>query len=161
TAHRHAGSAYLSLPRAHALDRSGALAQRPPRRHPAWFGIREIPHDPRTRGIDRIQQAETRQMKFARSLLFACWLYGLLTVVGFWFLPYAMVTGPKGAALAHRVWTRASLWGLSWMVGARVVIEGRENLVKGPALYAAKHQAMLDVLVPSQFLDNAAYVYKI
>lgn len=100
-------------------------------------------------------------MKFARSLLFACWLYGLLTVLGFWFLPYTLIDGPKGAAMAHRAWTRATLWGLGWMVGARVVIEGRENLVKGPAIYAAKHQAMLDVMAPSLFLDNAAYVYKI
>jgi 1-acyl-sn-glycerol-3-phosphate acyltransferase len=51
--------------------------------------------------------------------------------------------------------------GLGWIVGAKVLIEGRENILPGPALYAGKHQAMLDVLVPGLFLPDPAFVYKI
>src|SRR5262249_50267376 len=131
--------------------------------------------DPGARSADRDEQAEngacdrrcgkprrsSDAMRLFRSYLYALWLYGALTFLGFALLPNAMITGPRGVALATRVWRRLAFGGLKWIVGAGVVIGGRENLPAGPALYAAKHQAMLDVLVPSLFLENAAYVYKI
>ncbi len=99
-------------------------------------------------------------MSLVRSYVFAAWLYGALALMGFLYMPWA-IFGYKGVNAAHRAWTRATLWGLRWIVGARVVIEGLENLPGGPVLLAGKHQSMLDVEVPGLFLRDAAFVYKI
>lgn len=98
-------------------------------------------------------------MRFARSLLFVIWLYGAMTVLGFAFAPIVFFNG-RATQSALRAWTRAALFGLRWIVGARVRFEGLEHAPKGPALVAAKHQSMLDTLAPSIFLPDAAFVFK-
>jgi 1-acyl-sn-glycerol-3-phosphate acyltransferase len=99
-------------------------------------------------------------MSFVRRILFVLYFYGALGYVG---ARYAFVAGrsPRGVVRALHAWTHLTLWGLKWIVGARVTIEGRENLPQGPALIAAKHQATLDTLLPSLFLDFPAFVYKV
>jgi 1-acyl-sn-glycerol-3-phosphate acyltransferase len=61
---------------------------------------------------------------------------------------------------ALRSWGRATLWGLRWIVGARVTFEGLENVPEGGALIAMKHQSALDTVAPSLFLPRPIYVYK-
>ena len=99
-------------------------------------------------------------MKLLRSLVFVTWLYLTLVALGLFYLPWA-VRDYRGVTAAHRAWTRATIWGLRWIIGARVLIEGQENLPEGPVLLAGKHQSMLDVLVPGLFLKDPAFVYKI
>jgi 1-acyl-sn-glycerol-3-phosphate acyltransferase len=61
---------------------------------------------------------------------------------------------------ALRNWGRLTLWGLRWIVGARVSFEGLENVPQGGALIAMKHQSMLDTIAPALFLPRPVYVYK-
>lgn len=61
---------------------------------------------------------------------------------------------------ALRSWGGATLWGLRWIVGARVSFEGLEHVPQGGALIAMKHQSMLDTIAPALFLPRPVYVYK-
>lgn len=98
-------------------------------------------------------------MKLIRSILFVIWLYGSMVVVGLAMLPW-VAADERNVWVALRSWTRAILWGLRWIVGARVKFEGLENLPQGGALIACKHEAMLDTVVPSLFLKEPVFIYK-
>lgn len=98
-------------------------------------------------------------MKLLRSIVFVIWLYGSMAVIGIALLPW-VAADDRYVWLALRTWTRAILWGLRWIVGARVSIEGLENAPKGGALIACKHQAMLDTVMPSLFLSEPVFIYK-
>jgi 1-acyl-sn-glycerol-3-phosphate acyltransferase len=98
-------------------------------------------------------------MKLLRSIVFVIWLYGSMAVIGIALLPW-VAADDRYVWLALRTWTRTILWGLRWIVGARVSIEGLENAPKGGALIASKHQAMLDTVMPSLFLSEPVFIYK-
>jgi 1-acyl-sn-glycerol-3-phosphate acyltransferase len=98
-------------------------------------------------------------MKLLRSVLFVIWLYGSMGVVGvtMW-IP--VMLDDRYVWTALRAWTRAILWGLRWIVGARVRFEGLEHVPEGGALIAMKHQSMLDTVAPSLFLKKPVFVFK-
>jgi 1-acyl-sn-glycerol-3-phosphate acyltransferase len=98
-------------------------------------------------------------MKLIRSIIFVIWLYGSMVVIGLAMLPW-VAADEHNVWVALRSWTRAILWGLRWIVGARVKFEGLENLPEGGALIACKHEAMLDTVVPSLFLKEPVFIYK-
>jgi 1-acyl-sn-glycerol-3-phosphate acyltransferase len=98
-------------------------------------------------------------MKLLRSIVFVIWLYGSMAVLGIALLPWVAMSD-RYVWTALRAWTRAILWGLHWIVGATVSIEGLEHAPKGGALIACKHQAMLDTVLPSLFLAEPVFVYK-
>jgi len=98
-------------------------------------------------------------MKLLRSILFTIWLYGSMAVIGLVLLPFQAMDD-KYVWVALRTWARAILWGLRWIVGAKVKIEGLENVPAGAALIASKHQAMLDTVVPALFLKEPVFIYK-
>lgn len=98
-------------------------------------------------------------MTLLRSIIFVIWLYGTMLFVGLAFLPF-VAFDDRYVWPGLRTWTRSVLWGLRWIIGARVVVEGEENLPKGAALVAMKHQAMIDTMVPSLFLPQTVFVYK-
>lgn len=98
-------------------------------------------------------------MKRVRSILFVIWIYTALAIVGLVFAPWAAFS-KRAVPAALRAWCAATLFGLRWIIGARVEIEGLEHAPKGPALIAAKHQSMLDTMLPALFLDMPAFVYK-
>ena len=61
--------------------------------------------------------------------------------------------------IAHAtVWTRFHRWAARVILGVRVRIEGERP--PGPALYAAKHQAMFETLELQSLLDGPAMVLK-
>ena len=98
-------------------------------------------------------------MKLARSVLFVIWLYASMGVIGVaWWIPVMLDDRYVWAAL--RAWARAILWGLRWMIGARVRFEGLEHVPKGGALIAMKHQSMLDTVAPALFLEKPVFVFK-
>ncbi len=85
-------------------------------------------------------------MATLRSALFAGWMFGSAIVLGLLCLP--VMLGPRRAAMGLvRVWARGVFWGLRVIVGATVEVRGREHLLEGGYLIAAKHQSMLDTLV--------------
>lgn len=86
-------------------------------------------------------------MRAIRSLLFVIWMYVGMVVIGTLFLPSLLIPGPL-VRVAPWLWANQVRWGLKWIVGAPVELRGLENFPSEPVLYAGKHQAMLDVLVP-------------
>ncbi len=98
-------------------------------------------------------------MTLLRSIVFVIWLYGTMLFIGLAFLPF-VAFNDNYVWPGLRTWTRSVLWGLRWIIGARVVVEGQENIPKGGALIAMKHQAMIDTMVPSLFLPKTVFVYK-
>jgi 1-acyl-sn-glycerol-3-phosphate acyltransferase len=98
-------------------------------------------------------------MTVLRSLLFVVWLYLSMVAVGVFFAP-GLLFGRGAGMAACRSWARAILFGLRWIVGARVQFKGLEKIPDGPLLVACKHQAMLDTLMPFLMLKDPAIVLK-
>ena len=98
-------------------------------------------------------------MRAITSFIFLIWFYGALAVVGLGFAPAALID-KRFIWIAMRWWGNAALFGLRWICGVRVIIEGREHLPKGAALIASKHQATLDTLLPAQFVTEPVFVVK-
>lgn len=100
-----------------------------------------------------------REGSAVRSALFKLYMYGTLTVLGFAFLPL-LLQGRRGAVKAIRIWARGVLWALRTIVGAKVEVRGLEHRPDGGALVGAKHQGMLDTIVPFVVLDAPCFVLK-
>jgi 1-acyl-sn-glycerol-3-phosphate acyltransferase len=98
-------------------------------------------------------------MRLVRSIIFVIWLYAAMAVVGIAFWIPVMLDDNYVYA-AQRTWARATLWGLRWIIGARVRFEGLEHVPKGGALIAMKHQSMLDTIAPTLFIPKSTYVFK-
>lgn len=98
-------------------------------------------------------------MTLLRSLIYVVWLYGSMSIIGLSFAPLALFS-EKAAIQAARVWSWALLWGLRVICGTRLEVRGRENIPKGAALFAAKHQSMLDTISPFAILGDPSVVLK-
>lgn len=98
-------------------------------------------------------------MKLIRSILFVIWFYATMAAIGIVMWPFVLADDAN-VWKALRIWTRTTLWGLRWIVGARVAFEGLENIPKGGALIAMKHQATLDTIAPSLVLSKPVFIYK-
>jgi 1-acyl-sn-glycerol-3-phosphate acyltransferase len=98
-------------------------------------------------------------MTLIRSIIFVIWLYGSMAAIGLTLWPFVLADD-RHVWTALRSWGRATLWGLRWIVGARVSFEGLEHVPQGGALIAMKHQSMLDTIAPALFLPRPVYVYK-
>lgn len=88
-------------------------------------------------------------MLLLRSLLFVAVFYintAVFLIFGSWLL-----LGPRSWAMAGlKAHALASIWWMRLICGTRLEVRGRENLPKGPALIASKHQSAWDTfgLVP-------------
>jgi len=98
-------------------------------------------------------------MRLVRSIVFVIWLYASMAVVGIG-LWIPVLIDDRHVWTALRAWGRCILWGLRWIIGARVSFEGLEHVPQGGALIAMKHQSMLDTVAPALFLPRPVYVYK-
>jgi len=98
-------------------------------------------------------------MRLLRSLIFVVWLYGSMAVIGLVLWPFVAMDD-RHVYTALRWWSHATLFGLRWTIAARVSFEGLEHAPKGGALIAAKHQSMLDTIVPALILEKPAFIYK-
>ncbi len=98
-------------------------------------------------------------MTTVRSLIFTLWLYLSMPLFAMGLSPALLM--PHGVAIAViKLWARFVLFGLRWIAGVKVEVRGLEHRPTGPALIAAKHQGMLDVIAPFAFLDDACFVMK-
>jgi 1-acyl-sn-glycerol-3-phosphate acyltransferase len=95
-----------------------------------------------------------------RSLVYSVWLYGGIVLFALLGLP--LMLGPARRHRAFvRAWAATQLFGLRWICGVKVVHRGLEHRRRtGPALVAAKHQGMLDVIAPFTVLDDPCFVLK-
>jgi len=98
-------------------------------------------------------------MTLVRSLIFVIYLYATMALCVIALAPLALFA-PRQAILGPQIWVRTSIWGLRWICGARVRVEGAENVPPGGVLVASKHQAMLDTLTPFLVLKRPAIVLK-
>lgn len=98
-------------------------------------------------------------MTLIRSVIFVIWLYATMALVGLSHWPFVLMD-ERHVWTALRNWGRFTLFGLRWIIGAKVSFEGLENVPQGGALIAMKHQSMLDTIAPALFLPRPVYVYK-
>jgi 1-acyl-sn-glycerol-3-phosphate acyltransferase len=98
-------------------------------------------------------------MRLIRSIVFVVWFYLSMGAIGIGFWPF-VAFDDRYVWTALRVWGRATLWGLRWIIGARVTFEGLEHVPQGGALIAIKHQAMLETILPALFLSHPVFIYK-
>ena len=92
-----------------------------------------------------------------RTSLFRIVFYGIsVPIVAT--VPVSALFGRK-AVIAHATaWTRFHRWAAATLLGIRVRVEGERPA--GPALYAAKHQAMFETLELQALLDGPAMALK-
>ncbi len=103
--------------------------------------------------------ALTKAGLYARSLLFYPVLYinwALFLVLGSWLLLAPRRWAMAGLA-AHG---RATLWLLRVICGTRMAVRGREKLLRGPVIVAAKHQAAWDTFALIPLMRDPALVMK-
>ena len=98
-------------------------------------------------------------MTVLRSLIFTLWLYLSMPLFAVLLSP-ALLMPHRAAMGVIKLWARFVLFGLRWIAGVKVEVRGLEHRPTGPALIAAKHQGMLDVIAPFAFLDDACFVMK-
>lgn len=98
-------------------------------------------------------------MTTLRSLLFNILFAGWTGIIFLVSLPTLLL--PRRAVWAMgRLWVRGSLLLLRAVVGLGHRVQGGENRIAGPAIYAVKHQSAWDTLVFPTLLDMPAYVLK-
>jgi 1-acyl-sn-glycerol-3-phosphate acyltransferase len=92
-----------------------------------------------------------------RSIAFAIFFYGLSVpiVLG---APIAALFGRRFLRPYCMGWARFGVWSARRIVGIRMAVEGQR--AAGPALYAAKHQAMFETMALAVMLDAPAIVMK-
>lgn len=98
-------------------------------------------------------------MTLGRSALFAAFLYLSILVAGIVLLP-AYVLSQRATLAGARLWARMVGKVFQAMIGVRVEVRGLQHRPCGPALVAAKHQGMFDVIAPFAFLEPISFVLK-
>lgn len=98
-------------------------------------------------------------MTLLRSLAFTAWLYLSMVVFAVGLSP-ALLAPHRVAIGVVRLWARSALFGLRWIAGVKVEVDGLENRPEGAALVAAKHQGMLDVVALLAILPDPCFVLK-
>lgn len=98
-------------------------------------------------------------MTTLRSLVFTAWLYLSMAIFAVGLSP-ALLMPHRAAMTVIRWWAKFVLFGLRWICGVKVEFRGLEHRPAGPALVAAKHQGMLDVIIPFVVLDDPCMVMK-
>ena len=99
-------------------------------------------------------------MTALRSLLFVAlfYIWSVIIAVG---LLLPILIGPRTVAMQSvQLWSRGIAWLLKVCCGIRVEVRGRENMPRGAALIAAKHQCMYDVFAQFAWLPRSCFVMK-
>lgn len=99
-------------------------------------------------------------MILLRSIIFVIWFYATMAFWGLAYMPAVLLGHDKYIWHSMRGWGKSTIWGLRWIVGAKVTFEGLENVPKGAALIASKHQATLDTVLPVLHVSEPVFVVK-
>ncbi len=96
---------------------------------------------------------------YARSLLFAVWMYGLMAVMAIICAPALLF--PRRVALACMgLWRRLVLWGLKTICGITFEVRHRERMPSTGALIAMKHHSMFETIMAWEFISDPAIILK-
>lgn len=98
-------------------------------------------------------------MILIRSLIFALYYYASLLLCAVLGAPQAALS-QRWAMAVPRAWARMTLFGMRWICGVKLVIEGREHIPTGPSIVAMKHLSTLETMFPFIMLKNPAIVIK-
>ncbi|MBU6372999.1 MAG: 1-acyl-sn-glycerol-3-phosphate acyltransferase [Alphaproteobacteria bacterium] len=98
-------------------------------------------------------------MTALRAGLFVLWFYGSMTVIGLLGMPLMLLSPRYGIDVA-RTWSAVSMWGLRWICGVKIRVDGKAHIPQGAAIVAGKHQAQLDTVAPFVLLPRPAFVLK-
>ena len=99
-------------------------------------------------------------MNWLRSIIFVTWFYATMAFWGLIFIPAVASGHERSIWRAMRGWSGATVWGLRWIMGVTISIEGLQHLPKGAALIASKHQTTLDTVLPARIFDEPVFVVK-
>jgi 1-acyl-sn-glycerol-3-phosphate acyltransferase len=101
----------------------------------------------------------SRVLNVFSSLVFTVFLYG--SIVWTSVLCSPVLLGPRRWAMGCvRLWAHIVCAAFSVICGVEVEVRGLEHRPTGPALIAAKHQGMFDVVAPFSFLAAPCFVMK-
>lgn len=98
-------------------------------------------------------------MTLIRSLLLMVWMWGSVLIVGTLGAPYVFIS-PLGGARVMEAWAKVMRFGAKWIAGITYEVRGLEHLPEGPVMIAAKHQSVLDTIIPTLFTNMPVYVLK-
>jgi 1-acyl-sn-glycerol-3-phosphate acyltransferase len=98
-------------------------------------------------------------MTLIRSLLLMVWTWGSVLIVGTLGAPFVFLS-PLGGARVMEAWAKAMRFGTKWIGGITYEVRGLEHLPEGPIMIAAKHQSVLDTIMPTLFTNMPVYVLK-
>jgi 1-acyl-sn-glycerol-3-phosphate acyltransferase len=98
-------------------------------------------------------------LQVVRSAVFTVFLYLSIAIAGTVYLPSLLGTR-RFANRLIALWARVASWAFRTICGVEIEVRGAERLPKGAALIAAKHQGMLDVIMPFIFLEDPCFVLK-
>ncbi len=98
-------------------------------------------------------------MQTIRSIIFTIFMWSYSAVMGVVALPFGLVSR-RAALFTVKLWTHILFWALRVLCGITYEVRGRENVPKGAALYASKHQAMWETVSYFQILNDPAFVLK-
>lgn len=98
-------------------------------------------------------------MRLLRSYLFLLWLYGWMAICGVLYVP-TMLMPRVVTQRAIGLYGEIVRFGLKLICGVDTEIRGREHMVPGPAIYAGKHQCMMDVFIPFMTVRDPCHILK-
>ena len=94
-----------------------------------------------------------------RAILYGFWYYGVTVILALLYLPLLIM--PRAALREGiKVWASLLIWGLRVVGGVRLEVRGLEHMPTGPALLAAKHQSMFDIVPAFICMPDALFVMK-
>lgn len=99
-------------------------------------------------------------MIWLRSSIFLIYCYAAMLWNGLIYMPAILLVNERYLWHAMRGWGGATMWGLKVICNVHVRIEGLEHVPQGPAVFASKHQAELDTILPARFLHEPVFVVK-
>lgn len=94
-----------------------------------------------------------------RSALFNVAFWVWIFILGMAGLPVCLVYRPF-AFTVSRIWAAGTLWLLRVLCHVTYEVRGKQNIPKGAALIASKHQSAWDTVIFWTLLQNPSYVLK-
>ncbi|MCP5037435.1 MAG: 1-acyl-sn-glycerol-3-phosphate acyltransferase [Rhodobacteraceae bacterium] len=96
-------------------------------------------------------------IQWIRSLIFIAQMYVMLPLIGFGFIPLALINREYSYWII-RLYCNWVRWTASWMVGLRSEIRG--EVPQGTVLVAAKHQSFFDILLLAGTVPRMKFIMK-
>ena len=98
-------------------------------------------------------------MTLLRSALFQIYFWIVSVLMNLAWTP-ALLMPRIYTVRGMEIWGSLVFWGLKHIVGLDYEVRGRENIVKGPAIYAMKHQCMWETMASQILLHDCALIMK-